>query len=221
MQQIVELLAEKHRVNLSEQGVHLRLTMKGYEPLVIENIGLSRVVVAHYFTHNGDVVPDPSVTFFTGESIGWIPLGITHSFGSSQTYAVLSEDGTQLMCLHRSQQAGLAEFTELWAQNLIDQQWLEQGQRVQPPLFPLGQVVATPGTLEALHAAGKDPSEYLGRHARGDWGDLSPEDVAANQQALQDGSRLFSAYQVTPTLKVWVITECDRSATTTLRPEEY
>jgi hypothetical protein len=221
MQQIVQLLAQRHGVNLSQEGTHVRLTMEGYEPLVIERIGLSRVVVAHSFTHNGDVVPDPMVTLFTGDPSGWIPLGITHSFGGAQTYAVVTEDGTQLVCLNRPMQADLAEFTEMWAQNLIDQRWLERGHPSQPPLFPLGQVVATPGALAALQAAGKDPKAYLQRHAHGDWGDLCPEDVQANQQALLDGSRLFSAYQVTDTLTVWLITEWDRSVSTILLPSEY
>lgn len=221
MQQIVELLAARHGVNLSERGAHVRLTMAGYEPLVIASIGLSRVVVAHYFTHNGDLVPDPIATLFTADPVGWMPIGITHAFGGSHTYAVVAADGTQLVCLNHPRQADLAEFTEMWAQNLIDQRWLERGQPSQPPLFPLGQVVATPGVLAALQTAGKDPQEYLQRHAQGDWGDLPLEDLQANQQALQDGSRLFSAYQVTATLKVWLITEWDRSVSTLLLPEEY
>jgi len=221
MQQIVQRLAARHGINLSEQGAHVRLTMAGYEPLVIASIGLSRVVVAHDFAHNGDLVPDPIVTLFIADPMGWMPIGITHAFGGSKTYAVVSEDGMHLTCLNRLRQADLAEFTEMWAQNLIDQQWLERGQRAQPPLFPLGQIVATPGALAALHAAGKDAQAYLHRHARGDWGDLSPEDVQANQQALQDGSRLFSAYQVTDAVKVWLITEWDRSVSTLLLPEEY
>lgn len=221
MQQIVHLLAQQHGIELATPSAHLRLTMAGYEPLLIEHIGLSRVVVAHYFTSRGDLVPDPSVTFFTGDPSGWIPLGITHSFGGSQTYAVVSEDGTALTCLDRAQQADLAEFTEVWAQNLIDQGWLASGQRVQPPLFPLGRVVATPAALAALQRIGKVPQEYVKRHVQGDWGDLCAADVQANQHALGEGSRLFSAYQVTATLKIWVITEWDRSATTVLLPSEY
>jgi hypothetical protein len=221
MQQIIQLLAEKHGLNLSEHGAYLRLSMDGYQPLVIECIGVSRVVVAHYFIHNGDLVPDPLVTFFTAGPNGWIPMGITMSFGGSKTYAVVSEDEQTLTILNRPMQMDLAEFTEIWGQNIIDQRWIERGQKALSPLFPLGQVVATPGALEALQAAGKDPKEYLQRHSRGDWGELSPEDVQANHQALQDGSRIVSAYKVTPTLKVWLITEWDRSATTILLPSEY
>ena len=49
-----------------------------------------------------------------------------------------------------------------------------------PPLFALGQVVATPGALAALEAAGQAPHEFLVRHVTGDWGDLVEEDVHEN-----------------------------------------
>ncbi len=63
------------------------------------------------------------------------------------------------------------------------------------------------------------------RHLSGDWGDLDPEDTQTNEDALLDGSRLFSAYHVQG-VKIWIITEAKddqgrRSATTILRPEEY
>ena len=58
------------------------------------------------------------------------------------------------------------------------------------------------------------------RHLSGDWGDLEDEDVRANELALLDGARIFSAYQL-GNQRWWVITEADRSATTVLSPEEY
>lgn len=58
------------------------------------------------------------------------------------------------------------------------------------------------------------------RHVRGDWGDLDEQDKQANDKALQDGSRILSAYGKGET-KLWIITEADRSATTILRPDEY
>ena len=48
----------------------------------------------------------------------------------------------------------------------------------QARLFPLGQIVATPGALEALESSLQTPAEFLTRHARGDWGDLSADDIA-------------------------------------------
>ena len=44
-------------------------------------------------------------------------------------------------------------------------------------LFPLGQIVATPGALAALGKAGQTPQDFLSRHVCGDWGELD-EDAA-------------------------------------------
>jgi hypothetical protein len=89
------------------------------------------------------------------------------------------------------------------------------------PLFSLGQVVATPGALDALQSADQTPFEFLGRHAAGDWGDLCEEDRHENERALKCGNRLFSAYKLSDGTKLWVITEWDRSVTTLLLPSEY
>ncbi len=58
------------------------------------------------------------------------------------------------------------------------------------PKFSLGQVLSTPGALDALERAGQSAAEFLQRHARGDWGDLCEEDRQANEHALIDGSRI-------------------------------
>ena len=94
------------------------------------------------------------------------------------------------------------------------------------PKFSLGQIVATPGALEALQESGEAATGFLQRHVKGDWGDLCDEDRQANDQALLDGSRLLSAYRTSLGEKLWVITEAaddsgDRSATTILLPSEY
>ena len=89
------------------------------------------------------------------------------------------------------------------------------------PLFRLGQVVATPGVLEALEKAGQTPAEFLDRHVRGDWGEVDAEDRQANEEALKDGSRVLSAYTTKAGERVWVITEADRSSTCLLLPDEY
>ncbi|HRI72090.1 MAG TPA: hypothetical protein PK156_47985 [Polyangium sp.] len=85
--------------------------------------------------------------------------------------------------------------------------------------FSLGDVVQTQGAMHAF-----TPEEVLAslvRHADGDWGDLEEEDKRANEQALEDGERLMSAYKFEDGRKVYVITEWDRSVTTVLLPEEY
>jgi hypothetical protein len=59
------------------------------------------------------------------------------------------------------------------------------------------------------------------RHLAGDWGDVCDDDRVANEQALQEGDRLFSVYKKEGLAELWIITEWDRSVTTTLFPEEY
>lgn len=81
--------------------------------------------------------------------------------------------------------------------------------------------MATPGALDACEKAGVIPFHYLLRHVRGEWGDLGPEDLRANDQALIHGGRLFSAYILPTTEKIWIISESDRSSTLILLPSEY
>ncbi len=88
-------------------------------------------------------------------------------------------------------------------------------------LFALGQLVATPGALQALEENGQGCSEYLERHMTGDWGDLCEEDKQANVEAIESGMRILSAYRLEDGTKIWIITEADRSATTLLLPCEY
>ena len=91
----------------------------------------------------------------------------------------------------------------------------------QKPLFPLGRVVGTPGALEALAAAGQIPTEFLDRHVKGDWGEVCDDDKQANEDALMDGTRILSAYKTNQGIRIWVITEADRSSTCILLPDEY
>src|SRR5690349_19178613 len=96
------------------------------------------------------------------------------------------------------------------------------------PLFPLGQVVATPGALELLTARGVEPRTLLRRHVSGDWGDIAPSDSGLNEQALKSGDRVLSVYHLTEgtDATVWIITNGTddagtRDATTFLLPSDY
>mgnify|MGYP003290371529 CR=1 FL=1 len=54
-----------------------------------------------------------------------------------------------------------------------------------------------------------------------DRGSLGAEDQLANLQAVREGTRVFSAYELLDGTRIWIITEANRSATTILLPEEY
>jgi len=118
------------------------------------------------------------------------------------------------------------------------------------PLFPLGQLVATPGALHLLALVGISPHTLLQRHVCGDWGELDDTDRSENELALIHGLRIFSSYSLSRPVdaagdtgrgtatdvssdphaaiaapvdggKLWIITEADRSATILLLPSEY
>jgi hypothetical protein len=95
------------------------------------------------------------------------------------------------------------------------------------PRFRLGQLVATPGALDALARAGQAPAEFIARHVRGDWGDVCAEDAKLNDEAVAHEAdpdrqgRVLSAYRTKVGDRIWVITEADRSSTCTLLPADY
>jgi hypothetical protein len=93
--------------------------------------------------------------------------------------------------------------------------------------FPLGQVVITQGVEKKVGMW--KVMRMLRRHARRDWGVVSPTDAAQNDWAVIGEERVMSAYPIRSYLPckgygdncVWIITEADRSVTTVLLPEEY
>ena len=89
--------------------------------------------------------------------------------------------------------------------------------------FPLGKIVWTRGVNDRVAV---DTSfslfiwESLKRHANCDWGELSAEDKKENDFSLDKQLRLLSSYQYGG-IKIWIITEANRSVTTILFPSEY
>jgi hypothetical protein len=89
------------------------------------------------------------------------------------------------------------------------------------PKFELGSIVATPGALELLERAGRNPLEFIIKHISGDWGQLDDHDRLVNESALLHGGRLLSSYVLEGDERLWCITETDRSSTCLLLPQEY
>lgn len=92
--------------------------------------------------------------------------------------------------------------------------------------FQLGKIVSTAG----VHAAMEEQPEFrdfvnrsFERFYIGDWGDCSDDDKKLNDESIDTGERLHGVYECpfNPDLKIWIITEWDRSTTTILFPSEY
>ncbi|UVW30629.1 hypothetical protein NRS07_19310 (plasmid) [Massilia sp. H6] len=89
-----------------------------------------------------------------------------------------------------------------------------------PALFQLGCIRATPGALDLLDRTGTTAALFLDRHQRGDFGTVGAQDAQANKDAIEDGERILSSFNL-GSARLWVITEGDRACTTLLLPEEY
>jgi hypothetical protein len=128
-----------------------------------------------------------------------------------ETHTPAEPDATVIFCLHCDQRIEINNPFSC----LVKEAAMAQAK------FVLGQLVATPGALHALEEAGQSPMEFLARHQMGDWGDLGDEDKKENEFSVSRQLRILSAYNLTTGVKIWVITEADRSVTTILLPEEY
>jgi hypothetical protein len=89
----------------------------------------------------------------------------------------------------------------------------------------LGRVVATAAV--AATVPHQQITALLDRHAAGDWGDISDDDKAANDEAARNGDgRLFSSYLTPERGTLWIITddirgEGEGTITTVLFPDDY
>lgn len=87
--------------------------------------------------------------------------------------------------------------------------------------FSPGDVYITPGACEALSQSNESARDLLVRHLSGDWGEVGEEDRAENEFSIERRLRILSAYRTKNGVRLWLITEADRSSTTMLLPEEY
>ncbi len=88
-------------------------------------------------------------------------------------------------------------------------------------LFPLGDVYLTIGAREALEESNQKAIEFLLRHQCGDFGNVCEEDKRENELSVKEGFRILSSYRTSQDVKIWVITEAERSSSCLLLPEEY
>lgn len=79
------------------------------------------------------------------------------------------------------------------------------------PRFTLGQILIAPRVQELLETA--ELRAALRRHARGDWGEAKPEEVANNERNLREGGGVLSIFRDRGDAKFCVMTNGSRSAT--------
>ena len=75
----------------------------------------------------------------------------------------------------------------------------------------LGQIMIAPGAQEQLESA--EVRAALRRHARGDWGEAKPDEVADNERGLREAGGVLSIFRDRRDQRFGVLTNGNRSAT--------
>ena len=66
--------------------------------------------------------------------------------------------------------------------------------------------------VQELTGLGFDFSPYVERHLNGDWSAITEQERQRNLDSLQNGpGHVFSVYQVTPNVTIWITTQNDRT----------
>lgn len=127
MQQLIERLAAKHEVDLSEPDQYLRLSMPNCPiQLVIETTHDRRLMVSCYGKDETDDA-DPEMLFEPGYPDGWLPVELLYS---PQEWETFSQETSLSISPN---EVDLADLTEYWASRLVEQGWLDHGRWQEEP----------------------------------------------------------------------------------------
>jgi len=95
--------------------------------------------------------------------------------------------------------------------NIADfvEQYFKEEEEQFDRLFYLGELSVTEEAdrLLCLEKPTDDLLDLLKRHVSGDWGEVSQEEKDRNDKAVEDGSRIMSAYTLSTGKKIFVLTE--------------
>lgn len=97
--------------------------------------------------------------------------------------------------------------------DFVDQNFEEEGERFDR-LFFLGKFVFTEGAdrILDLEEPEEDLLDLLKRHVSGDWGEVIQEQKELNDKAVQDGSRILSAYKLSTGKQIMILTEAENKS---------
>lgn len=91
--------------------------------------------------------------------------------------------------------------------------------------FELGRVVITRGLNNLIENSENLRNELngaLSRYFNCDWGDTCEDDKVLNDAAVKNNNdRIVAKYVLSNDIKIFIITEADRSYTTIMLTEEY
>ena len=118
IQKIAAEILKKNSIDPGAGEFYLKLSKPGYDDLVIERCG-DDVFVGHYFTQNGDRVPDPVLVMDYNEGY-WYPVRIEQVLG--ETPVSFKENGKRMVYPARVKE--FKSFQAMFARNIKAQGWL-------------------------------------------------------------------------------------------------
>lgn len=87
-----------------------------------------------------------------------------------------------------------------------------------PHAIPAGRLIVEPDVAQLIVRGVLDWLPCLRRHLADDWGDLTRGEREENAYAVVNGGEIFSAYRISESLTLWIVSEWDRSLITLLLP---
>jgi hypothetical protein len=125
IQNVVEKILKKHKIDPSSESYFLKLRMPSYDDLVIEKEG-EQVLVGHYYHHpSGDLISDPVLAFDYNGGY-WYPVRIEQVLGD--TVCSFVENGKRMIYPDRIKE--FKSFQRMFARNIREQGWLKDGVKV-------------------------------------------------------------------------------------------
>ena len=136
MEEVVTQLAATHNVDLSQKGANFQLDVPDqHQRWMIANLGKRISVTRCQVDKENGLAPDLDMVFAVTPS-GWEPHEIIHAEGPWDEFAQAAQE-QDLAVFDEQGDLRYKVFTEFWAQQLGQQDWLAQGRKMEEAVIGL------------------------------------------------------------------------------------
>lgn len=131
IQQFIEQLAVKHRVDVAAAGVRLWLALPGTpERLLIAGLTDQRIGITHCVADADEQLVCDTDLVLLIEEVGWQPVELLHTDAVWAAYVQVMVAMVGVQIFDEAGEIRLPRFAEYWAEQLTQQHWLEESQPV-------------------------------------------------------------------------------------------
>jgi len=120
---VVSIMGSESHIKIDNtDGVFMSLSFELLSEINFNGVAAKLFAMAHYYLQNGDLIPDPDMTFLqlidTPDVI--FPASMTNGFGFKE--GIWNDDGKWVMDVR--EQADQTVFANMWLKNIKEQQKL-------------------------------------------------------------------------------------------------